>query len=62
MILTEDTIRHAPILVEHGVDLHDVSSGGILVGAVGGVGSGPIAEKVLEKGQADAIIVGRQFQ
>jgi len=40
----------------------EVVEGKILVGAVGGLGSGPIAEKVLEKGQADVIIVGRQFQ
>jgi len=86
----DDTVRLAPILAEHGVDLLDVSSGGIdsrqrmilgeayqvpfagavkqavgdkiLVGAVGGLGSGPIAKKVLEKGQADVIFVGRQFQ
>ena len=86
----EDAIRLAPILAEHGVDLLDVSSGGIdsrqrmivgeayqahfagaikeavgeklLVGSVGGLGSGPVAEKVLEKGQADVVFVGRQFQ
>ena len=86
----EDAVRLAPILAEHGVDLLDVSSGGIdsrqrmivgdayqahfagavkeavgdklLVGSVGGLGSGPVAEKVLEKGQADVVFVGRQFQ
>lgn len=86
----EDTVRLAPILADHGVDLLDVSSGGIdarqrvvpgeayqahlagavkkavgdklLVSAVGALGDGHIAQKVLESGQADVIFVGRQFQ
>jgi 2,4-dienoyl-CoA reductase-like NADH-dependent reductase (Old Yellow Enzyme family) len=86
----EDTIRLAPILADHGVDLLDVSAGGmdarqrvipgeayqahlagavkqavgnkLLVSSVGALGNGPIAEKVLASGQADAVFVGRQFQ
>lgn len=99
----DDTVRLAPILAEHGVDLLDVSSGGvdqrqqfklapfinsddnerktagllqvplsravkkahgsqILVGAVGGIVNGHLAEAVLEEGSADVIFVGRHFQ
>lgn len=86
----EDTARLAPILAEHGVDLLDVSTGGLdarqriisgeayqvpfaeaakkavgdkmLVGAVGSLGDGKVAQKVLENGQADVVFVGRQFQ
>ncbi|KAJ3568706.1 hypothetical protein NP233_g5542 [Leucocoprinus birnbaumii] len=86
----KDTARLAPILADHGVDLLDVSSGGLsprqrvvpgeayqahlaaavkkavgdklVVSAVGALGNGPIAQKVLESGQADVVFVGRQFQ
>ena len=34
----------------------------LVVGSVGSITSGYIAEDVLEKGQADVAIVGRQFQ
>jgi 2,4-dienoyl-CoA reductase-like NADH-dependent reductase (Old Yellow Enzyme family) len=85
----EDTVRIAPILAEHGVDLLDVSTGGndarqkvrsgpeyqvpfaaavkeagdskILVGSVGGLSDGKVAEAILESGRADVIFVGRQF-
>ena len=86
----EETIRLSGVLAEHGVDLIDVSSGGldsrqkiepkapayqahfaeaikkvhgdrILVGAEGGIKTGQIAEEVLEKGQADVVLVGKQF-
>ncbi|KAH9912684.1 FMN-linked oxidoreductase [Epithele typhae] len=87
---SEDTVRLAGILAEHGVDLLDVSTGGmsplqkikggpayqagfaeavkkahgdkILVSAVGALGDGRVAQGVLDKGQADVIFVGRQFQ
>ncbi|TEB34070.1 NADPH dehydrogenase [Coprinellus micaceus] len=105
---SEDTVRLAPILYEHGVDLLDVSTGGnhsaqkikggpayqapfardvmkgigakeaipdnrkapaqgngrlprLLVATVGAITTGPLAEKLLEQGDADAVIVGRQF-
>jgi len=85
-----DTVKLAPILAEHGVDLLDVSSGGIhpaqkfkpgplmqvplsdavkkahgdkiLVGAVGQITNGHLAQKVLDQDSADVIFVGRQFQ
>ncbi|KAI0941876.1 hypothetical protein AcV7_002445 [Taiwanofungus camphoratus] len=86
----EDTVRLAEVLGRHGVDLLDVSSGGldgrqkikmispayqahfakavknnmgdkILVGAVGGISNGNIAQGVLDKGQADLVLVGRHF-
>lgn len=87
---SEDTVRLAGVLAEHGVDLLDVSSSGnsaaqkiktgpayqahfaeavkkahgdkILVGAVGSLENGHIANGVLEKGQADVAFVGRLFQ
>ncbi|KAI6011495.1 hypothetical protein BKA83DRAFT_4573526 [Pisolithus microcarpus] len=88
---SEDTVKLASILADHGVDLLDVSSGGnspkavvvrkavayqapfaeavkkavgdrILVGAVGSITNGHIAQEVLDKGQADIVSVGRQFQ
>lgn len=34
----------------------------LLVGAVGGVTDGHIAQGILDKGQADVVFVGRQFQ
>ncbi|OAX38165.1 FMN-linked oxidoreductase [Rhizopogon vinicolor AM-OR11-026] len=87
----EDTVKLAGILVEHGVDFLDVSSGAnhskaimkassaayqapfaqavkeavgdrLVVGAVGSINTGKIAQEVLDKGQADVILVGRQFQ
>ncbi len=85
----EDTARLAHILADHGVDLLDVSSGGInarqrikrgeayqahlagevkksvgnklLVSAVGTLGTGAVAQKVLDNGWADVILIGRQF-
>ncbi|KAH9934584.1 FMN-linked oxidoreductase [Epithele typhae] len=83
----EDTVRLAKLLSDHGVDVLDVSSGGmdhrqkievvsaayqahfseavkkavgdrLFVTAVGGIRDGHIAEDVLEKGQADAAMVG----
>ncbi|RDB27989.1 NADPH dehydrogenase afvA [Hypsizygus marmoreus] len=89
---SEDTVRLAPILHEHGVDFLDVSTGGssllqhvkggpayqagfaedvkrslpeghgLLVGSVGTITTGHIAQGVLDKGQADAVLVGRGFQ
>ncbi|KAA1474501.1 FMN-linked oxidoreductase [Dentipellis sp. KUC8613] len=89
---SEDTVRLAGLLAEHGVDLLDVSSGGvstaqdikmppgvayqahfseavkkahgdkILVGAVGAISTGTIAQGVLDRGQADVAFVGRTFQ
>jgi len=94
---SQDTARLAPILFEHGVDLLDVSSGGLhpaqkprpapgyqapfardalqsalahpskdgrflLVSSVGMYREARVAEDVLQKGWADAIFVGRQFQ
>ncbi|KAF9031678.1 FMN-linked oxidoreductase [Hymenopellis radicata] len=38
------------------------SNPGLLVGAVGGINDGHIAQGVLDKGQADAVLVGRAFQ
>ena len=89
---SEDTVRLAPILYDHGVDFLDVSAGGnhpqqkikggpayqahfaeavkrslppghgLVVGSVGSITDGHIAQAVLDKGQADVIFVGRQFQ
>lgn len=87
---SEDTVALAGILAEHGVDVIDVSSGGIdsrqklkygpgfqvpfaeavkkahgdkiLVTAVGAITDGKTAQSILDKGQADAIFVGRHFQ
>jgi len=88
---SSDTVKLAGILVLHGVDFLDVSTGGnhpaqkiehvtttyqapfahdvkkalgnkLVIGAVGSITSGYIAQDVLEKGQADVAIVGRQFQ
>ncbi|EMD39897.1 hypothetical protein CERSUDRAFT_150644 [Gelatoporia subvermispora B] len=87
---SEDTVRLAGILADHGVDLLDVSTGGnspqqkvkggpayqapfaeavkkvhgdkIIVSAVGSITDGHIAQGVLDKGQADVVFVGRQFQ
>ncbi|KAG1729280.1 hypothetical protein EDB19DRAFT_1744132 [Suillus lakei] len=86
----EDTAKLAGILVEHGVDFLDVSSGAshpkaiikvcpayqvpfaqaikqavgdkLFVGAVGSITNGKIAQEVLDKGQADVVLVGRLFQ
>ncbi|KAH9888030.1 hypothetical protein C8Q73DRAFT_767614 [Cubamyces lactineus] len=86
----EDTVRLAGLVAEHGVDLIDVSSGGldprqkieivapayqahfaeavkkahgerVLVGAVGGIKTGTHAQEILDKGQADVILVATQF-
>lgn len=85
----EDTVRIAPILAEHGVDVLDVSSGGnhpaqhphvgpayqarfakdvkkavgdkMLVGTVGSIENGTIANQQLEEG-LDLTAVGRGFQ
>ncbi|RXW19256.1 hypothetical protein EST38_g6594 [Candolleomyces aberdarensis] len=105
---SEDTVRLASVLYEHGVDLLDVSSGGnhpaqkikggpayqapfakevmrsigatesyptnvdtpengdgrlprLLVGSVGAISTGPVAEGVLTEGAADVVFIGRQF-
>ncbi|KAK0226548.1 hypothetical protein IW262DRAFT_1457774 [Armillaria fumosa] len=85
---SEDTVRYAAILAQHGIDFLDVSSGGnnsrqkitlgpayqahfshavkksntgLLVGTVGRINDGLVAQEVLDKGQADVILVGRQF-
>ncbi|KAK0495078.1 hypothetical protein EDD18DRAFT_1396401 [Armillaria luteobubalina] len=85
---SEDTVRYAAILAQHGIDFLDVSSGGnnsrqkialgpayqahfshavkksnpgFLVGTVGRIYDGLVAQEVLDKGQADVILVGRQF-
>lgn len=34
----------------------------ILVGAVGMITTGTVAQEILDKGQADAVLVGRAFQ
>ncbi|KAI0765851.1 FMN-linked oxidoreductase [Trametes elegans] len=86
----EDTVRLARLVAEHGVDLIDVSSGGldprqkvekiapayqahfaeavktahgerVLVGAVGGITTGTLAQEVLDKGQADVILAAKQL-
>ncbi|PSS32035.1 hypothetical protein PHLCEN_2v2180 [Hermanssonia centrifuga] len=88
-----DTIKLAPLLADHGVDLLDVSSAGnhplqslgplrtveayqsdlsaeikaavgdkIIVGAVGGINNGKLAQRILDEGKADVIFVGRLFQ
>ncbi|KAI0353897.1 FMN-linked oxidoreductase [Trametes cingulata] len=86
----EDTVRLSGIVADRGVDLIDVSSGGldprqkiefvapayqahfaeavkkavgdrVLVSAVGGITTGKLAQEVLDKGQADIILVGKQF-
>ncbi|EIW54780.1 FMN-linked oxidoreductase [Trametes versicolor FP-101664 SS1] len=86
----EDTIRLSELVAAHGVDLIDVSSGGldsrqkiefvapayqahlaeaikkavgdrVLVGAVGGIKTGTVAQEVLDKGQADVILAGTVF-
>ncbi|KAI0821835.1 FMN-linked oxidoreductase [Trametes gibbosa] len=86
----DDTVRLAGIVAAHGVDLIDVSSGGIdgrqkiefvapayqahfaeavkkahgdrvLVGAVGGIKTGKLAQEVLNKGQADVVLAASQF-
>lgn len=46
----------------HGLDSLAESESKLYVGAVGGIRTGKIAEGVLEKGQADVVFVGRQFQ
>lgn len=99
---SEDTVRLAPLLFEHGVDFLDVSSAGndprqkivltpdrpafqahfaeaikkalnlpsipsgataehLVVGSVGGIRDGKIAQEVLDKGQADVVLLGRAF-
>ncbi|KAI6127523.1 hypothetical protein EDD17DRAFT_1503181 [Pisolithus thermaeus] len=87
---SEDTVKFASILADHGVDFLDVSTGGsspkavvvrkavayqapfaeavkkavgdrLVVGAVGSITNGHIAQEVLDKGQADVVFVGRQF-
>ncbi|KAH6917761.1 NADH:flavin oxidoreductase/NADH oxidase [Coprinopsis sp. MPI-PUGE-AT-0042] len=74
----EDTARLATVLVVHGVDLLDVSSGGnnawqkirpgkayqapFAEAVKKAVGSKMLVGAVLEKGMADAIFVGRMFQ
>ncbi|TFK73404.1 FMN-linked oxidoreductase [Pluteus cervinus] len=90
---SEETVRLAPILREHGVDFLDVSTGGnhplqrikggpafqapfaeavkkglnpshnpqLVIGSVGSIADGKVAQGVLDKGQADAVLVGRQF-
>jgi 2,4-dienoyl-CoA reductase-like NADH-dependent reductase (Old Yellow Enzyme family) len=35
---------------------------GLVVGSVGSISNGHVAQGVLDKGQADVVIVGRQFQ
>lgn len=85
-----DSVRLAPLLAEHGVDLLDVSSGGnhpaqriktgpayqapfakeikkavrdkMLVGTVGMIRSGKLANELLEEGGLDLAIAGRMFQ
>ncbi|KAI5122193.1 hypothetical protein M0805_002682 [Coniferiporia weirii] len=42
----------------HGID----TPTGLLVGAVGEINTGPIAEEVLERKMGDIVLVGRQFQ
>jgi 2,4-dienoyl-CoA reductase-like NADH-dependent reductase (Old Yellow Enzyme family) len=87
---SDDTVRLAHLLVEHGVDFLDVSTGGLhpsqkiqtgpayqapfaaavknalgsklVVGSVGSITDGHIAQEVLDKGQADVALVGRFFQ
>jgi len=87
---SEDTVKLAGVLADHGVDVLDISTGGnhpkqkikggpayqapfaeavknavgdkILVTAVGTITNGHIAQEILDKGQADAVFVGRQFQ
>jgi len=87
---TEDTVRLAGLLAEHGVDFLDVSASALhpnqafrpgvayqahfaeavkkqlgdklFVGSVGGIIDGKIAQEILDKGQADAVLVGRVFQ
>ncbi|CAG7991991.1 unnamed protein product [Penicillium salamii] len=86
-----ESVQLAPLLAEHGVDLVDVSSGGIhpksaiairpgpayqvhlaqeikkavgdklLITAVGGIKTGPLAEEVVQSG-IDAVQAGRWFQ
>ena len=95
--ISQDTARLGPILFEHGVDLLDVSSGGLhpaqkphsgpgyqapfardalesaiahpsedgrrlVVSSVGSYREAHFAEDILQKGWADVIFVGRQFQ
>ena len=43
---------------EHGID----TPTGLLVGAVGQLNTGPVANEVLERNMADVTFVGRQFQ
>ncbi|KAL1948244.1 hypothetical protein VTO73DRAFT_12319 [Trametes versicolor] len=86
----DDTVRLTGLAADHGVDLIDVSSGGIdsrqklefvayayqahfaeavkkahgdrvLVGAVGGIKRGKLAQEVLDKGQADVVLAGQAF-
>ncbi|KIY70149.1 FMN-linked oxidoreductase [Cylindrobasidium torrendii FP15055 ss-10] len=84
-----DTVRLAPILAQHGVNVLDVSAGGInpkqhfhvgpayqapmavavkkansglLVGTVGNITDGLLAQSVLDAQQADLIFCGRAFQ
>ncbi|KAH9912003.1 hypothetical protein B0H21DRAFT_782373 [Amylocystis lapponica] len=86
----EDSANLAEVLVDHGVDLIDVSSAGLdprqkirfttaayqaplaevvkkkvgdrmIIAAVGGITNAHVAQEVLDKGQADVIMVGRHF-
>ena len=62
---SKDTVRLAPILYEHGVDFFDDVKKSLrcplLVGSVGLITNGHIVQDFLDKGQADVVIVGRQF-
>ncbi|MFE0100763.1 NADH:flavin oxidoreductase/NADH oxidase [Streptomyces sp. NPDC059009] len=83
----DDTVRLAPLLQEHGVDLLDVSTGGnaagvripvepgyqvpfaarvkaetsLPVAAVGLITDAAQAQKVLDNGEADAVLFGREL-
>ena len=43
---------------EYGID----TPGGLFVGAVGEINTGPIAEDVLQRGMSDVVLIARQFQ
>ncbi|TDL22724.1 FMN-linked oxidoreductase [Rickenella mellea] len=61
-------IKVGPIAAEQAYQAHfsaavtKVHGDKILVGAVGGIKTGSVAEDVLDRGMADVIFVGRQFQ
>lgn len=64
IVLGSDTLKayQAPlseaVKKAHGID----TPTGLLVGSVGGITTGSLAEDILQRGMSDVVFVGRQFQ